>query len=84
MRVTHNSIAANVLANLQGNINRMGETQQRLASGKQINKAVGLAGRHGLGDGAALRGGGEQAVRPQRRRRAGLAERRRRRAAERQ
>src|SRR4029453_7172921 len=38
MRVTHNSIAANVLANLQGNINRMGETQQRLASGKQINK----------------------------------------------
>jgi flagellar hook-associated protein 3 FlgL len=38
MRVTHNSIAANVLANLQGNINRMGEIQQRLASGKQINK----------------------------------------------
>jgi len=39
MRVTHNSIAANVLTNLQGNINRMGEIQQRLASGKQINKA---------------------------------------------
>jgi len=38
MRVTHNSIAANVLANLQGNINRLGETQQRLASGKQISK----------------------------------------------
>jgi flagellar hook-associated protein 3 FlgL len=38
MRVTHNSIAANVLANLQGNISRLGETQQRLSSGKQINK----------------------------------------------
>jgi flagellar hook-associated protein 3 FlgL len=38
MRVTHNSIAANVLANLQGNINRLGETQQRLSSGKLINK----------------------------------------------
>jgi flagellar hook-associated protein 3 FlgL len=38
MRVTHNSIAANVLANLQGNINRIGETQQRLSSGKQISK----------------------------------------------
>jgi flagellar hook-associated protein 3 FlgL len=38
MRVTHNTIAANVLANLQGNINRIGETQQRLSSGKQISK----------------------------------------------
>lgn len=38
MRVTHNSIAANVLANLQSNISRLGETQQRLSSGKQINK----------------------------------------------
>jgi flagellar hook-associated protein 3 FlgL len=38
MRVTHNSIAANVLANLQGNINRLGETQQRLSSGKQISR----------------------------------------------
>jgi flagellar hook-associated protein 3 FlgL len=38
MRVTHNSIATNVLANLQGNINRLGETQQRLSSGKLINK----------------------------------------------
>jgi flagellar hook-associated protein 3 FlgL len=38
MRVTHNSIASNVLANLQGNINRLGETQQRLSSGKLINK----------------------------------------------
>jgi flagellar hook-associated protein 3 FlgL len=38
MRVTHNSIATNVLANLQGNINRLGETQQRLSSGKQISK----------------------------------------------
>ena len=38
MRVTHGSIAKNVLANLQGNINRMSETQQRLSSGKQINR----------------------------------------------
>jgi flagellar hook-associated protein 3 FlgL len=38
MRVTHNSIASNVLANLQGNINRLGETQQRLSSGKLISK----------------------------------------------
>jgi flagellar hook-associated protein 3 FlgL len=38
MRVTHNSVAANVLANLQGNINRLGETQQRLSSGKLISK----------------------------------------------
>jgi flagellar hook-associated protein 3 FlgL len=38
MRVTHASIAKNVLANLQGNINRMSETQQRLSSGKQINR----------------------------------------------
>jgi flagellar hook-associated protein 3 FlgL len=38
MRVTHGSIARNVLANLQGNINRMSETQQRLSSGKQINR----------------------------------------------
>jgi flagellar hook-associated protein 3 FlgL len=38
MRVTHGSIAKNVLANLQGNISRMSETQQRLSSGKQINR----------------------------------------------
>ena len=38
MRVTHNSIAAHVVANLQGNINRLGETQQRLSSGKLISK----------------------------------------------
>jgi flagellar hook-associated protein 3 FlgL len=38
MRVTHNSIAASVLANLQGNISRLGETQQRLSSGKLISK----------------------------------------------
>ncbi len=38
MRVTHGSIAKNVLANLQGNINRLNETQQRLSSGKQINR----------------------------------------------
>lgn len=38
MRVTHNSIAASVLANLQGNITRLGETQQRLSSGKQISR----------------------------------------------
>jgi flagellar hook-associated protein 3 FlgL len=38
MRVTHGSIARNVLANLQGNINRMSDTQQRLSSGKQINR----------------------------------------------
>jgi flagellar hook-associated protein 3 FlgL len=38
MRVTHNSIAASTLANLQGNINRLGDVQQRLSSGKQISK----------------------------------------------
>ena len=38
MRVTHGSIARNVLANLQGNISRMGETQQRLSTGNQINR----------------------------------------------
>jgi flagellar hook-associated protein 3 FlgL len=38
MRVTHGSIAKNVLANLQGNVNRLAETQQRLSSGKQINR----------------------------------------------
>jgi flagellar hook-associated protein 3 FlgL len=38
MRVTHGSIARNVLANLQGNVNRLGETQQRLSSGKQISR----------------------------------------------
>src|SRR5688500_15067741 len=38
MRVTHNSIAASVLANLQGSITRLGETQQRLSSGKQISR----------------------------------------------
>ncbi|GAA1033546.1 flagellar hook-associated protein FlgL [Virgisporangium ochraceum] len=38
MRVTHGSIAKNVLANLQNNVNRLNETQQRLSSGKQINR----------------------------------------------
>ncbi|GAA0917335.1 flagellar hook-associated protein FlgL [Virgisporangium aurantiacum] len=38
MRVTHGSIAKNVLANLQGNISRMSDTQQRMSSGKQINR----------------------------------------------
>jgi flagellar hook-associated protein 3 FlgL len=38
MRVTHGSIAKNVLANLQGNINRLSDTQQRLSTGKQINR----------------------------------------------
>ncbi len=38
MRVTHGSIARNVLANLQGNVNRLAETQQRLSSGKQISR----------------------------------------------
>jgi flagellar hook-associated protein 3 FlgL len=38
MRVTHNSIATSVLSNLQGNINRLGETQLRLSSGKLINR----------------------------------------------
>lgn len=38
MRVTHSSIAKNVLANLQNNVNRLNETQQRLSSGKQINR----------------------------------------------
>ena len=38
MRVTHGSIAKNVLANLQTNVNRLNETQQRLSSGKQINR----------------------------------------------
>jgi flagellar hook-associated protein 3 FlgL len=38
MRVTHNSMAASVLANLQGNVNRLGETQQKLSSGKQISR----------------------------------------------
>jgi flagellar hook-associated protein 3 FlgL len=38
MRVTHGSIAKNVLSNLQNNVNRLNETQQRLSSGKQINR----------------------------------------------
>jgi flagellar hook-associated protein 3 FlgL len=38
MRVTHGSIARNVLANLQTNVNRLSETQQRLSSGKQLNR----------------------------------------------
>jgi flagellar hook-associated protein 3 FlgL len=37
-RVTERSIATNVLAGLQANIGRLGETQQRLASGKQISR----------------------------------------------
>lgn len=38
MRVTHGSIAKNVLANLQSNVSRLGEIQERLSSGKQINR----------------------------------------------
>jgi flagellar hook-associated protein 3 FlgL len=37
-RVTERSIATNVLTGLQGNLSRLGDTQQRLSSGKQINK----------------------------------------------
>jgi flagellar hook-associated protein 3 FlgL len=39
MRVTHNSIAGSVLANLQGNLSRLGQTQERMSSGKEISKA---------------------------------------------
>jgi flagellar hook-associated protein 3 FlgL len=38
MRVTQQSIASSVLNGLQGNITRLGETQQRLSSGKLITK----------------------------------------------
>jgi flagellar hook-associated protein 3 FlgL len=38
MRVTHNSMALSVLANLQNNINRLGQTQQQLSSGKLIQR----------------------------------------------
>jgi flagellar hook-associated protein 3 FlgL len=37
-RVTERSIATNVLAGLQGNLNRLGDIQQRLSSGKEISK----------------------------------------------
>ena len=37
-RVTERSIATNVLTGLQGNLSRLGDTQQRLSSGKQINR----------------------------------------------
>jgi flagellar hook-associated protein 3 FlgL len=37
-RVTERSIATNVLAGLQGNLKRLGDTQQQLASGKQISQ----------------------------------------------
>jgi flagellar hook-associated protein 3 FlgL len=39
IRVTERSIATNVLANLQTNIARLGDTQNRLSSGKQLTKA---------------------------------------------
>jgi len=39
IRVTERSIATNVLANLQSNIARLGDTQNRLSSGKQLTKA---------------------------------------------
>lgn len=38
MRVTHSTISTTVLAGLQGNINRLGETQQRMSTGKQISR----------------------------------------------
>src|SRR6185437_5617585 len=39
IRVTERSIATNVLANLQGNIAKLGDLQNRLSSGKQLTKA---------------------------------------------
>ena len=39
IRVTERSIATNVLANLQSNIAKLGDTQNRLSSGKQLTKA---------------------------------------------
>jgi flagellar hook-associated protein 3 FlgL len=39
MRVTQNSIAGSVLANLQGNLSRLGQTQERLSSGKLVSRA---------------------------------------------
>jgi len=39
IRVTERSIATNVLANLQTNIAKLGDTQNRLSSGKQLTKA---------------------------------------------
>jgi flagellar hook-associated protein 3 FlgL len=38
-RVTERSIATSVLANLQGNITRVSDTQNQLSSGKQISRA---------------------------------------------
>jgi flagellar hook-associated protein 3 FlgL len=38
VRVTHQSIASHVLTGLQGNITRIGETQVKLSSGKQVAK----------------------------------------------
>jgi flagellar hook-associated protein 3 FlgL len=38
IRVTERSIATNVLANLQGNISKLGDLQNRLSSGKQLTK----------------------------------------------
>lgn len=39
MRITHNSVATSVLSNLQGNITRLGQTQERLSSGRVINRS---------------------------------------------
>nr|BFE89200.1 hypothetical protein GCM10020093_118020 [Planobispora longispora]BFE89440.1 hypothetical protein GCM10020093_120420 [Planobispora longispora] len=48
MRVTESSITNKVLNNLQNNINRMGDIQNRLSGGKQL-AAVGLALRDDVG-----------------------------------
>lgn len=37
-RVTHRSMGSNVLANLQGNLTRLGKLQEQLSSGKQISR----------------------------------------------
>jgi flagellar hook-associated protein 3 FlgL len=38
MRVTQNSMASSVLANLQNNVSRLGQLQQRLSSGKEVSR----------------------------------------------
>jgi flagellar hook-associated protein 3 FlgL len=38
MRVTHQTLAASVLAGLQSNVTKLGEIQQKLSSGKQISR----------------------------------------------
>jgi flagellar hook-associated protein 3 FlgL len=39
LRVTERSISSRVLSGLQNSLNRLGETQQKLSSGKQISRA---------------------------------------------